>query len=333
MSEKEEHKKKHGFLSFLHFTKKPKESKEEKEAKEKEKKEKKEKEKEKKRRSKRVSTSFDAKQNGTPVITTNPPQALLPKKNFDWQESTKRVINEERIESFPIAGDLPRLLKHLRITKELENGEYDVLFPTDDKEYQTNTAGDCFDLIKCITQILEGDEQTKRIEDEWNAVMSNDQDMSVQKTFLMRILSKVFVEEGKFKPSSPVINFLKGVNQKIIANSTLRLKMVCGTMPFKDSHPMFWEIVIVFQDKAYVIHYRKQESISKKPEEYFRFEWELRLVFNNELTQFSEVGMGVSTIEFDPLTKQETRKLVLETLKPICFADFTVTDIDKNEEE
>ncbi|KAL7714194.1 Ras guanine nucleotide exchange factor glfB-like C-terminal domain-containing protein [Entamoeba marina] len=250
----------------------------------------------------------------------------------DWQDSTRKVITEGNFETFPIAGDLPRLLKHLSVVREVSDGNYDTIFPTEELEEKANSnvvhAGECLQVIKCIANLLEGEAQATKVETEWNATIDNDEDMSVQKTFLMKILKQIFVEQGPYKENSPVIIFLKAINQKIIASSTMRLKIVCGNLFFKDSQPMFWEVaVILVSDRIYLIHYRKQETTSKKADEYFRFLWELRLVFSMDMTHLEEVMMGVSCIEFNPETKDEVKENVTSTLKPILFSDCQVRNV------
>ena len=128
--------------------------------------------------------------------------ALL-KKLPDWRESTRKVIMEGNFETFPIAGDLPRLLLHLSIVKE--NGEdLESLFPqtgkTDGKvKVNKDTtrrinAGDCLVAIQEIAKIFEGEQQRDKVTTEWNKLIDNEEDLSVQKTFLLRILKQVFVE-------------------------------------------------------------------------------------------------------------------------------------------
>ncbi|ELP90594.1 hypothetical protein EIN_020730 [Entamoeba invadens IP1] len=318
-----EKKKKHGFFSFLKRKAKDK-SKEVKDAS----KDKKGDTKDPKRRSVMVTDKKEQQRLDRMSIATPVNINALMKNLPDWQESTRKVIKDGKLETFPIAGDLPRLLNHLSIVREVSEGNYDTLFPDESAEKtQAPKAGDCFQVIKCICTLFEGDEQCAKIEQEWNSTMANDEDMSVQKTFLIRILTKVFLEDGQQKDVSPVITFLKAINQKIIANSTLHLKMVCGSLLFKDSHPMFWEVACILQDKTYLIHYRKQESTSKKEDEYFQFMWELRLVFSSGLTQLEEVTMGISSIEFRPETRKDVRDNVLDTLKPILFTDVEIKDV------
>ncbi|KAL7719322.1 Ras guanine nucleotide exchange factor glfB-like C-terminal domain-containing protein [Entamoeba marina] len=268
------------------------------------------------------SDQSQRKSTGTGQITMKSLMKSLP----DWQDSTRKVIAEGKFETFPIAGDLPRLLKHLSVVREVSEGDYDTIFPTEELEEKANSnivhAGECLQVIKCIAKLLEGEAQASKVETEWNATIDNDEDMSVQKTFLMKILRETFIEQGPYKENSPVIVFLKAINQKIIASSTMRLKIVCGNLFFKDSQPMFWEVaVILVADKIYLIHYRKQETTSKKEDEYFRFLWELRLVFSMDMTHLEEVMMGVSCIEFNPQTKDDIKENVTSTLKPILFSD------------
>ncbi|BFU18384.1 hypothetical protein EHI8A_017090 [Entamoeba histolytica HM-1:IMSS-B] len=345
MEDKEEKKqKKHGIFSFLKkksksakFEEEGLEKEDKKEKKEKkEKKRKEEKENERKRHSVAVVEKKECRepnrksyaQGGSVNIST------FMKSLPDWQESTRRVITDCSFETFPIAGDLPRLLKHLSIVREVSEGNYDTLFPKDGIVNKTSNAGDCLQVITCVTQLLEGEEQAEKVEKEWNETIVNDQDMSVQKTFLIKILKKVFVEETENKEvPSPVITFLKAINQKIIANSTMHLKIVCGNLFFKDSQPMFWEVACILQQKTYLIHYRKQETTSKNPEEYFRFLWELRLVFNSNLTQLEEVTMGISCIEFKPETTEAIRTSVLNTLKSIQFTDCQIKNVGEEDDQ
>lgn len=258
----------------------------------------------------------------------------LREKMPNWQEQTRKVMKEAKFETFPIAGDLPRLLTHLSIVKDTGDGEFETIFPyNENMEKKTNTAGDCFQVIKCITQIMEGKQQAANIEQQWKELIVDDEDMSVQKTFLTQILKKVFIDEGEFKEQSPTLTFLKAVNQKIIANATMNLKIVCGDLFFKDSYPMFWEIACILQSRTYLIHYRKQEAASKKKEEYFRFLWELRLVFTKDMLNLDEITMGISTIEFNPETTQGVRDKVLTTLKSLMFADCRIKNVGDEEDD
>ena len=331
MSEKEKKTKK-GLFSFL--KKKSKSTGIETEHKEKEKKEKKSK---KHSRTQSVSESPTTQ---TPTETNNESRKTMQAATMmrlmntatNWQESTRKVMKDGKFETFPIAGDLPRLLKHLSIVKENYDGELETIFPYDESQNKSNKAGDCFQVIKCIAGIFEGHEQQIKIEKEWKELIVDDEDMSVQKTFLMQIMNKVFIEEGEFKEQSPVITFLKAINQKIIANATMNLKIVCGSLLFKDCHPMFWEVACILQERTYLIHYRKQETTSKKPEEYFQFMWELRLVFSKDLMSLEEVSMGISSLMFKKESSQEIKEKVQSTLKSILFDDYKIKEVNENGE-
>ena len=269
----------------------------------------------------------------TPTRSQTMTMTRLMNTASNWQESTRKVMREGKFETFPIAGDLPRLLKHLSIVKENYDGEFETIFPYDEHTNKSNKAGDCFQVIKCIAGLFEGQEQQIKIEKEWKELIVDDEDMSVQKTFLMQIMNKVFIQEGEFKDQSPVITFLKAINQKIIANATMNLKIVCKDLLFKDSYPMFWEVACILQERAYLIHYRKQEATSKNPEEYFQFMWELRLVFTKDLMNLEEVSMGISSLMFKKESSQQIREKVQTTLKSILFDDFKIKELGENGEE
>ena len=128
--------------------------------------------------------------------------------------------------------------------------------------------------------------------------------------------------------------FLKAVNQKVIASSTMYLKCCCGTIMFKDAQPMVWEIaVILMEEKTIISHYRRQETTSKNDDEYWRFLWELRLVFNKELTQLQELTMGITDIEYQPNTKQEIRDKLESTLQSLLFPECVIQELGEEDEE
>ena len=96
---------------------------------------------------------------------------------------------------------------------------------------------------------------------------------------------------------------------------------------------MFWEVaVILFGQDIMMIHYRKQETTSKRDDEYFRFMWELRFVFSSDLQTLKDVFMGVSSIEFKEHTKQEVRDSILSILSDLKFSDCTISSIPESEE-
>ncbi|KAL7713783.1 Ras guanine nucleotide exchange factor glfB-like C-terminal domain-containing protein [Entamoeba marina] len=261
----------------------------------------------------------------------------------DWRESTRKVIVSGNFETFPIAGDLPRLLKHLSIVKKVSDEEYDRLFPEEGKVNgkvkvikdvpgHKITTGDCLKVILCITKILD-ESKCDTIEKEWNEVMDNSEDLSVQKTFLMRLLKSVFMNESS-QDVSAVITFLKAINQKIIASSTMNLKGVCGNLFIKDAQPMVWEIAVILEENRTIIsHYRRQETTSKNSTDYFRFLWELRLIFNKELTQLQELKMGITDIEFISETSERVRENVTSTLDSLMFPDCNISDLDSSDDE
>ncbi|GAB1222752.1 hypothetical protein ENUP19_0121G0109 [Entamoeba nuttalli] len=323
------------------------EKKEKKEKKEKEKKEKEEAKEKKKGHGRNESQSIK-----TPPIAANPKVAgyatgsmvNLLKNMPDWRDQTRKVVVEGNFETFPIAGDLPRLLKHLSIVRKTNENEISCLFPEDgnktdgkvkivvDVQGNKVTTGDCLKVIQCITKIFD-EKHCERVEKEWNSVMDNSEDLSVQKTFLMRVLKSVYVDEGS-NEVSPVITFLKAINQKIIASSTMKLKAVCGNLFIKDAQPMVWEIAVILDgDKTIISHYRRQETTSKNSEEYFRFLWELRLVFNKEMTQLQELKMGINDIEFNPNTISSVRERVESTLESLKFEDCVVSDLEDSSSE
>ena len=264
----------------------------------------------------------------------------LLKRLPDWGDATRKIIVGTNYETFPIAGDLPRLLKHLAIV-QIEGDDIHSLFPQDkiiaNKTEQItigeNTgnnvkAGDCLKLIEKAANVFISEESGSKLASEWNAVMDNGEDLSVQKTFLMQILKKVFVEQCS-SGESPVILFLKAINQKIIAPSTMRIKCQCGNLFFKDANPMVWEIAVIINgDKPIISHYRRQEATSKNPSDYFRFVWELRIVFNKELTTLQELSMGITDIEFNEDTSDSVRDRVTSALQSLMLPDCFVGDID-----
>ncbi|EDR26215.1 hypothetical protein EDI_076310 [Entamoeba dispar SAW760] len=318
----------------------------------KEKKEKKEKSKKEKKEAKEKKLTNEENSKLPPVAIANPKVAgyatgsmvNLLKNMPDWRDQTRKVVVEGNFETFPIAGDLPRLLKHLSIVRKTNENEISCLFPEDgnktdgkvkivvDVQGNKVTTGDCLKVIQCITKIFD-EKHCERVEKEWNAVMDNSEDLSVQKTFLMRVLKSVYVDEGS-NEVSPVITFLKAINQKIIASSTMKLKAVCGNLFIKDAQPMVWEIAVILDgDKTIISHYRRQETTSKNSEEYFRFLWELRLVFNKEMTQLQELKMGINDIEFNPNTISSVREKVESTLESLKFEDCVVSDLEDSSSE
>lgn len=338
------------FSRIKHTTNESKEEKKEKKEKEKrEKKEKKEKKEEKKQSEKTPTpaglapTTDNKTDSKTSGYATNSMINLL--KNMpDWRDQTRKVVVEGNFETFPIAGDLPRLLKHLSIVKKVSDSELVCLFPEEGKEADGKvkivkdvkghkiTSGDCLKVIVCITKIFD-EKHCERVQQEWNNVMDNEEDLSVQKTFLMRVLKNVYVDESS-NDVSPVIMFLKAINQKVIASSTMKLKGVCGNMFIKDAQPMVWEIAVILEeDRTIVSHYRRQETTSKNPEEYFRFLWELRMVFNKEMTQLQELKMGINDIEFNQATTPAVRERVDTTLESLKFDDCRIEDMESDSEE
>ncbi|BFU23649.1 hypothetical protein EHI8A_106900 [Entamoeba histolytica HM-1:IMSS-B] len=286
----------------------------------------------------RVETSSETSEQ----ITTNKSasaMANLLKTLPDWSVATRKIIDTTNIETFPIAGDLPRLLKHLTVY-EIHNGDFYSVFPTQGivtehiVDYSVSSdgaainAGDCLKILQTVCMIFESDELAQHLGNEWNAIMDNSCDLSVQKTFLMRILKKVFIEE-KTDGESPIIMFLKAINQKIIGPATMRVRCQCGSLIIKDAQPMVWEVaVIIMEDKTIISHYRRQETSSKKPEEYFRFLWELRMVFNRDLTQLESLVMGVTEIEFDDITLDSVRDKVSSALEPMKSQDCFIGNMD-----
>ena len=322
-------------------------SSDEKEAKKKEKKEKKEKEKKEKKDKKDKKTpaavpavpqKIDAKQQGY----SNNSMVNLLKNMPDWRDSTRKVMDTGKFETFPIAGDLPRLLKHLNIVRKTGD-DIECLFPEGsnsdgkvkiikDTQGTKITTGDCLKVILCITKIFDS-KHCEKVEQEWNAVMDNNEDLSVQKTFLMQVLKKVYMEEGS-NDVSPIITFLKAINQKIIASPTMKLKGVCGNMFIKDAQPMVWEIAVILDGEQTIIsHYRRQETTSKNPEEYFRFLWEIRMIFNKDMTQLQELKMGINEIEFLPETAVSVREKVDTTLEELKFEDCVVQDLEESSDD
>ncbi|EMD48540.1 Hypothetical protein EHI5A_231270 [Entamoeba histolytica KU27] len=97
---------------------------------------------------------------------------------------------------------------------------------------------------------------------------------------------------------------------------------------------MVWEIAVILDgDKTIISHYRRQETTSKNSEEYFRFLWELRLVFNKEMTQLQELKMGINDIEFNPNTISSVRERVESTLESLKFEDCVVSDLEDSSSE
>ncbi|KAL7713366.1 hypothetical protein QTN25_009031 [Entamoeba marina] len=259
----------------------------------------------------------------------------------DWSETTRKIVVTGNFETFPIAGDLPRLLKHLSIVED-RDGEFHSLFPEkgviDREKFNAPRegeghvkAGDCLKILEAVAEIFESEDNAKIARDEWKSVMDDTEDLSVQKTFLMQILKKAFVETNQNE--SPVIMFLKAINQKIIAPSTMRIKCQCGNLFIKDAQPMVWEIaVIISEGKTVISHYRRQETTSKNANEYFRFLWELRMTFNRELNQIEGLVMGISDIEFNEETTDAIRDKVTASLSDLMLPDCYVGDIDNGDE-
>ncbi|KAL7720287.1 hypothetical protein QTN25_002793 [Entamoeba marina] len=237
----------------------------------------------------------------------------------------KKIVVTGNFETFPIAGDLPRLLKHLSIVED-RDGEFHSLFPEkgviDREKFNAPRegeghvkAGDCLKILEAVAKIFESEDNAKIARDEWKSVMDDTEDLSVQKTFLMQILKKAFVETNQNE--SPVII----------------IKCQCGNLFIKDAQPMVWEIaVIISEGKTVISHYRRQETTSKNANEYFRFLWELRMTFNRELNQIEGLVMGISDIEFNEETTDAIRDKVTASLSDLMLPDCYVGDIDNGDE-
>ena len=92
---------------------------------------------------------------------------------------------------------------------------------------------------------------------------------------------------------------------------------------------MVWEIAVILEENRTIIsHYRRQETTSKVPSDYFRFLWELRLVFNKELTQLQDLSMYVIEVEFAEVTSEDVRENVKSTLKELMCADPVIKEMD-----
>ncbi|ELP94105.1 hypothetical protein EIN_184720 [Entamoeba invadens IP1] len=294
---------------------------------------------------KRVAKQRVRNDTGAPALTTpdktSAAMANLLKTLPDYSVATRKTIDSGNFETFPIAGDLPRLLKHMTLF-EVQDDKYFCIFPKKElvESYITSslastegkavTAGDCLKIMQSVTSVFEA-EKLDKLTSEWNGVMDNSADLSIQKTFLMQILKKVYVEDSDGESST--IMFLKAINQKIIGPSTMRIKCQCqcsGGVVIKDAQPMLWEVaVIITEDKTIISHYRRQETSSKNPNEYFRFLWELRMTFSRDLTQLEGLVMGVTEIEFNPETTDSVRDKISNALESLKLPDCFVGDIDE----
>ena len=94
---------------------------------------------------------------------------------------------------------------------------------------------------------------------------------------------------------------------------------------------MVWEIAVILMEQATIIsHYRQQETTSKDPAEYFRFVWELRIVFNKELTKIEDVRMGITKVLFAHETAAHVRGALLASLRELLFPDCLMVEIDRS---
>jgi hypothetical protein len=64
-----------------------------------------------------------------------------------------------------------------------------------------------------------------------------------------------------------------------------------------------------------IIHRKVEQAYSPDPKDQFQFEWTVEFVLNREMS-IKDVQMGVVDFSFGPLTSEETKTLVLSTLKP-----------------
>ena len=92
---------------------------------------------------------------------------------------------------------------------------------------------------------------------------------------------------------------------------------------------MFWEVACIQQNnRVYIIHYKKQEATSTNPQEYFKFMWEFRLIFNETLTECEDTSMGISSIEFGKECTAEIKEEVKKGLSSLQYNDCKITVLD-----
>jgi len=64
-----------------------------------------------------------------------------------------------------------------------------------------------------------------------------------------------------------------------------------------------------------ILHRKVEQAYSPEPKDQFQFEWTVEFVMNREMA-IKDVHMGVVDFSFGPFTSDETKALVLSTLKP-----------------
>jgi len=204
-------------------------------------------------------------------------------------------------DAFPLAADIPRLVKLIEV-----NVEGKKIWPEINKSFK-NKAEHIFSLLQCLCSLLEDEECNNLLTGQFWSYF--DDDPTLELIDVSKRLEKVMKE--LLGSDCKVIRLLKACNQSILAPPVVRLKYYIGNeFPYHDATGT-WKIHISFWgDHVRAKHIRWEKSIEKDS---FSFKWEFELVFNKMLRDFLSLDLYISELKFGQKEEEEiTRKSKLK---------------------
>jgi len=201
----------------------------------------------------------------------------------------------KEIDDLPVCKDIPRLCRRVTVRPLQGPLYYEPSVVGADEEASNKRAVELTrDVILAVVQALQGSTRTEELRPQLTLIAEEASETIEPETLVRRMLSTVGDD------SSPV-RLLKTIHQDIVGHCTYQLKQhITSRFMTKDVRtPEGWRIGISFlEDGVQVSHTRREQSIDPGGSKlnHWEFEWELRLLFNSEVTEMQQAQLRVTDL-------------------------------------
>jgi len=107
--------------------------------------------------------------------------------------------------------------------------------------------------------------------------------------------------------NNKVVRVLKAIHQNIIFTAIFHLKQLLANIMTRDVRtPEGWRIFVhILADVVVITHVRREQALATQPpEEYFWIEWQLRMIFDANMTVLRAARLRIVELGFGPKTTE-----------------------------
>eukprot|EP01121_Diplochlamys_sp_Union-15-3_P018030 TRINITY_DN647_c0_g1_i3.p1 TRINITY_DN647_c0_g1~~TRINITY_DN647_c0_g1_i3.p1 ORF type:complete len:326 (+),score=37.31 TRINITY_DN647_c0_g1_i3:37-1014(+) len=275
--------------------------------------------KKRKKRSYSAKKAYGFKVSGQTVPETTNTEAVEAKQKSNSNATTAEAEDDYVFESrkfvsdtmsrwckdlleLPVYKDIARLCKNIRILD----------FRTDTILYQEDGLKDrgdiVYDILVVLAKELDGDSVLKIIEDNYyNYVTPGNGEVDTAEQL------KAFFSNVKLPADCGTVRIIKCIQQEMISPGVKALReRIYSKFPYKDIKGT-WEIYIeILATCVILVHTKWEQSHDSSNESYFKFQWELRLVFGRPF----EATINIIDYEFHPGVPVEKQVRIKKLMSP-----------------